>query len=833
MSELKSPNHTLDALVAAGVVSHVLTVSPQEGETFDVGAESAIVEKLFGILPEPIMRLATGEYAVKVATAELEEEVAELLSPRICSFEPMQAVDVSDTSDGSLDGVTKQLAQIQATLSSPRPIEWPEELSALSDQIARAFEPDQRLDQILEHTADPALGAAIARLEETISGWPEPVSAEVMDTLKGDLDTVKAAQPDVSRMSEALTRRIAELQMFQDTQAAASTRSIDKISQAVATIADRQAAMESRLDQAIAKLSEPPAGNPELSDMVGGLQRIEASLEGIAQIAGATPAALDTMGTHLTQLIERPAPATPDPFDPTPITERIDGLATQLAGLGQAIDAPKPIDMDPLTERLDKLSEELVRMGEANSASAEGSDMISGLKRLEDTLDGVAQSVRTTPEVLDTIGAQLTQLNDRPATPSIEPFDPSPISDRIDGLATQVAALSQALGASAPLDMDPLMERLDKMAEDLDRMGTSGEDTQTIDPLVIEERLEAIDANLSTLTNRSASRTEKSLELERMALTRGTTVFETILRRLDALTTNVEERGASALMALVDRAETALSSFTEQAGGSDIATLKVQNADIARAIGGMQERLASQPDLTEPLARIQTGIDALPTEFPAPVTLPTSTETPSTDNRDGLMRLSLAMQSTLRRLDAATSEIEDKAKEPLTGVPANLQDAVDGLMSASIAGQDMIRGLETRISNVSQQIGKIDIPAPADTGEIQQLVAEIKSEVQKLHSPKPTVDLGVERRGMIRLSSALQGIIRRLDAQTSELEARDQVETSQGSPELTDLLKRVDAKLSMIENDAVAGGAFLPDLKLLLADFLAQIVAAQAPKNLH
>ncbi|MEO1313202.1 MAG: hypothetical protein AAFV27_04925, partial [Pseudomonadota bacterium] len=515
MSEPNSPNHTLDALVAAGVVTHILSVVPEDDAPLDAAFESQIVDQLFGALPEPIMRMEAGRYAVNLATADLETSISELLDPHSCSFEPLATSQMPS----AMDAVVARLTQIETTLAEPQSVEWPEDLLALPAQIAEALKQDRGGEDL--PAADPEIMAALARLEAKLD-VPETADADALTKLVEQFEGFRTAQPDFEAFKQDLLNALPLPDPPPENDA------VDQLTTAVATIAERQSAIEKRLDKALTLLSEPK------------------------------------------------------PVDDGP-SEALNRIETALGTVAQAVDAPP-----------------------------------AGLDALSTTLDEIA------------------------------------------------GKLAEPVGSEPPVDLSPMVERLD-----------------------------AIQASLVTLANRPASRTEKSLELERMALTRGTTVFETILRRLNAATSDVEERGAQALTQLVERVETSLSTFAEQAADADFATIKLQNTDLAQAVDSLRGELVARPDPTQDLARILTRLDELPAEMiPA---VPDGEERTSAAS-DSFLRLSVAMQSILRRLDTATSAIEGRTGEPPQSAPPQLQAAMDGLISATMAGQDKLQEIGGQIS---------------------------------------------------------------------------------------------------------------------------------------
>ena len=168
------------------------------------------------------------------------------------------------------------------------------------------------------------------------------------------------------------------------------------------------------------------------------------------------------------------------------------------------------------------------------------------------------------------------------------------------------------------------------------------------------------------------------------------------------------------------------------------------------------------PDFADVLAELgslSAKIDLLastePSEQPAP-------EIDVVLEREGLQRLSIALQGILRRLDQQCDALSERVdalsieSEPDLPDEPEIPSALEGMISEI---RDNSRaGLE----RISAEIASIGASAP------------------------PEVDIALEREGLQRLSVAFQGILRRLDQQCDALSERVDALTVDHGPDLPD-----------------------------------------------
>jgi hypothetical protein len=422
--------------------------------------------------------------------------------------------------------------------------------------------------------------------------------------------------------------------------------------------------------------------------------------------------------------------------------ERIDGLVRELEARLAALPAP-----EDHAARLDRIEARLAALAEAGAAPLAGdgdrlsrieaslealvaraaapSDAEARLERIEAALsgfDGLAAEIRAVGEARGLEGALVDEIRAVAARPvanidlHAEREGLSRLStalqtmlSRMDAEITRLVEAQTAAPATAPAEADPaVLERLDALTSAVAALGEPrAADAEPLDDLV---------AQLRAIAERPVANID--LHAEREGLSRLSTALQTMLSRMDAEITRLVE------------AQTAAPAATAGPAQADPAILHRLDA-LSEVVALLAQGRAVERDETEALVTRLREIAERPV---ANIDLVVE--------REGLTRLSAALQTMLSRMDAEITRLVEAAE----GDAGGKLDAVAELARRAAEAAEAAR-----------------------PDGLRDDFAALAGEVRALAEKSGGGDLRRERESLMRLAFSLQTAVSRLDGEVTRL----------------------------------------------------------------
>lgn len=645
------------------------------------------------------------------------------------------------------------------------------------------------------------------------------------------------------RLAAMLERQQVQIAALMDTHLAAQTQTFDpdRIAEAAAKrLADMQAETATALADRLDALQHQFAGmvtqgaEPEPTAITDALAVQMANLE-----------------TRLAAAIENTRPEAWQPLLESLPEQIAAALAEPLADIGRKLAACQQADIR-LDDRIGDLGAALATLGSRPDATA---DAIGAA--LDPRLD--AQSAR----ILTSVAAHLAQQ------PLLEELQVAlrQLGERLDGIEPLLESAPQNSREIADGQTEALTAHIESMmkaaADSLAGHVVGAED-------LLQARLEAQHSQLSATLLRHLS--DMGDRIENLKGPSPVPDVETICAAQTAETARIAEA--------VDRLRETMSSLPETAGPTTTTTLPTehpgalsQSVSSSVAMESMLRRLDAQitrfeaaklPDFTS-AAGIDTALEPLRVTLMSEMirVAPTATELSPVleDIRDRLSRLSargaegiamaplsVAMQTMLRRLDAQICRFE-AAPNPMAD-NLNLDSLTDAVaqLGARFAHDLGALGEDLRAPLSEIQAGLADRPqhsAPDDhglPGAIETMLRRLDEQIIRIEAATPPAlpttpgDLvarlrETEAQLIARLKQITPGQVdddalrtmadrleRVLDRAAPDIEGLTRL-----FPALQSVLRRLDRQVSELEMRGDGGDEIVQDVKMILAEYLAQM----------
>jgi len=589
MNETSESNPYLDALASAGLITHVAHVL-SAGEDADAQAlseedENRILDTLCEILPEPVLRLSTGLYGLRIDAEggdaqDLEEAAAAELGDFSVHFEPVEiAADPAGGADAAR--ILSELQALRGDLAerdAPGAADLVAQLrAAVSEQIAEAAggAPAPDLSPQLE-----ALGTEIAGLRSAIATATQEEATRVVEDLGArlgeTLEEIRAgmkAEGAPSELAEIL-KELKEIRSQQD-----PTR-LDALTQMVA-----------RMSEYVSKVSDQTATTgPVLPDsLIAGLEKFISQPKAVP--------ILEMMAERMTSLD-----------------------ATVRAALGSGDLGAMQGDLAQFLEKMSAIVEEGAIGTDAATEPAATAHLDERIEALEARLETLLPLPDRIADIVGHSQATAQAVMDR-AVPVLEE-----IPTRLADLDARLARMEQRLTAEPESDggtgamLETILGHLQDLGRDLQTLSAPREDGAP-GLADIPGKVAMIEEGLGRLASTPPRMPDMSVEREGMA--RLSVGMQSMLRRLDAQIRPMEDLEPSDLMgqimARLETLGTGLSDLDPDAS-DPVAEVVQAVARIEATLGDLGARGADDEagaGLAAMLERLEAQIARLETQ-PAP-----------------------------------------------------------------------------------------------------------------------------------------------------------------------------------------------------------------------
>ena len=408
------------------------------------------------------------------------------------------------------------------------------------------------------------------------------------------------------------------------------------------------------------------------------------------------------------------------------------------------------------------------------------------------TADGVLSALGAVPEpadqsaLIDPLLEKFAQLSEQVSAALAAPNTTDPA---LAELKDQVAAISELLPQSAPsaqpqIDLSrerdglvrtstalqTILRRLDQQSLDLsgkiDSLPSDHAEAPDLENQIqrlgdqldasMSGRLEAVSAELSSLNDAFRTQLDKpaaqipDLAQERMGLERLSLAMQSVIRRLDQHVTVFEGKVTGITV--------------PEAGPEAGPGVTEALEDISSKLTVHQDKIAA--DIAERWEAVSTELNGLSESFTAHLDRPEPRLPDLVQERTGIERLSLALQTVVRRLDQHVTEFQDKIAA--IAVPASELDS--GPDAGLDSGQDTGPHLTETLGEISRELQEAKARQTAHQDRIATDIEEISRLVMASKTSPASIDISFERDGLQRISLALQTTLRRLDQQCSALQ---------------------------------------------------------------
>jgi hypothetical protein len=651
---------------------------------------------------ETLMRLAQSRVATHmlrfsdavIEAANMDDEVAaleqlsELVEGPIYRLSPLTyAFALTDGADTLGAALAERLGgceapEVTALPTSPAPEELPAPRRDALTMMGALAAPHGPLGAGGRVVIDARFAAAAAE-----------ATAERIDALVRDLESRLAALPAPEDHAARLDRIEARLEALAEFGAAP-----------IAGDADRLSRIEAALESLAARAAAP-------SEVDARLERIEAALSGLDGLAVDIRAVGEARGLE-SALVEELRAVAARPVANIDLHAEREGLSrlstalqtmlsrmdaeiTRLVDAQTAGPATAPAETDPaVLERLDALSSAVAALGEVRGSDAEPlDDLVAQLRAIAERpianidfhveREGLSRLSTALQTMLSRMDAEITRLVDaQTATPATAPAEADPaVLERLDALSSAVAALGEARGA----------------------------DAEPLDDLV---------AQLRAIAERPIANID--FHVEREGLSRLSTALQTMLSRMDAeITRLIEAQTASPTASAIAAPTEADPAILDRLDAlSEVVALLAQGRDVER--DETESLVARMREIAErPVANIDLVVE-----------------------REGLTRLSAALQTMLSRMDAEITRLVEAAQ----GDAGGKLDAVADLARRAAEAAEAAR-----------------------PDGLRDEFAALAGEVRALAEKSGGGDLRRERESLMRLAFSLQTAVSRLDGEVTRL----------------------------------------------------------------
>ncbi|MEM1264648.1 MAG: hypothetical protein AAGI50_01380 [Pseudomonadota bacterium] len=642
--------------------------------------------------------------AAAVSASAGQEDALRAIEERVSRVDTVAAelrallVSVRGSDDASIDATQSAVSHLNTTIET-----------AISDLRERLDTSVRSLEGSIGRRSDDKDTAILPSAIEKMEGSQSAAAARLNDIaiqLAADGAFANALQDLVARpvYSPAATAEIASRLDAVHQQLA----TIEPVTQTSERIEKLAIALEARLSDSLAQAATPASASGD-----------------------ETAKQLDALTSSASTLLERTAPIEAIARDLQSIPH---DLKAQFAALkGQETNT----QLDRVLDRLSTMTESLGGLRSAN-ADALSEAVETALRRLRDQDRDRQDTVREACfRLLSELGSfrgetklALEELS-KAGRPSRDATD-----TRLDDLSRQIEPIAETCDEL----LAHTVEALAPLASLSDKVASTAADGQVWQTSVLD-RLAALRGEgrrngdlLERLLAKPTEGTDGAQGLEAALKT----ALDPVLDRLQRLESTAADLGPK----LQDIA-------------NEVADLRAteQNAPVLSALQSLRDDISSQEtsSSSETLARLEMSIEHLKQREGASLEA----------ERQGIGRLSVAMQGVLRRFDAQVSQIESNP---------------DGSALSGI--EDRLDAIEAKLSSHAGSRSPVILPPE-------------------------------EREGLSRLSSALQHVLRRFDQQVVALEERSHALSSAAKP---------DTELTY-------------DLRMMLAEFLAQAQRDVAPRS--
>ncbi|MEM9428753.1 MAG: hypothetical protein AAGA32_04560 [Pseudomonadota bacterium] len=613
-------------------------------------------------------------------------------------------------------------------------------------------------------------GAALAGKEEALSAVEErfrrveTVTTELLTLLVslrgGDDASVEATQSAVSHLQATIETGLSELsQRLQisvksqegpidgtadeknETTLASSIERIEGAQSAaiaqlndIATQLSANGALANALQELVARPAYSPSVTTEIASRLDAVHQRLATIEPVAQ----TSERLEKLASAFEAVLadSQSLTGTPSGASDDDLSKRLEALSTSASTLLE-----RTAPFEAIAHRLQSIPDDM----KAQFAALKGHEPHGQLDRVLERLSAMTEffggqrgaDADALSEAVDTALRRLRD-QDRDRQDTVREACFRLLSDLGSFRGETKLALEELSKAGRP-SRDAVDTRLDGLSRQIEPIA------ETCDEL-LAHTVEAL-APLASLSDKVASaqadgQAWQASVLDRLAALRGEGRRNgDLLERL--LTKPTKDNDGAfgldvAIKAAIDpvvdrlqRLETATADLGPklQDVANAVADLRAteQNTSVVSALNSLRDEISSQeiPSSSENLARLQASIDLL-----------THREGVSLEaERQGIGRLSVAMQGVLRRFDTQVSRIERNPDG----------DSLQGI-------EHRLDAIEARLSNQANSRSPVTLPPE-------------------------------EREGLSRLSSALQHVLRRFDQQVVALEERSHALSSAAKPD--------------------------------------------------